>query len=547
MKSFRLSAVFPLMLSMTLLVIAACSSSTDNGELAPIDTTPPTVLAHFPASDAAGVTRSGPYWILFNRTMDEESVENGTTVAPGSIYFMRSWSGDTLFLTPTALLEASALYTITVSGSCEALNGTPLGIDMSFSFTTDATVDETPPAVVSTSPANGEMSVGGADQIEISFSEAMNDWATRGAIGIVPAPADQWMEWQATTLVVHHSAFPQNSDVTVTISTDAQDLSGNHLASPVVVAFHTRTDTTRPVLVSAAPANGATGVSTGLAAITLTFSEGMDPSSFEMPSEAVDARINQAVRTEPEANDDFSQLTVMLSRALAPGCTYWVDFLDVTDGAGNPIDPNPTHYRFTTGGTVSYFPAKSDATWLFERDGSSVSRVVESYNQAAGTFNESFYGESEQCEGTTYFKKTSSEIQHLGRSNYEHGEFQFTMMWDSPLPYIKLPLSSHLGDSWSFATTSSIGDTIDISLTGHIEIEAATVDLVSPTLHGTFAGCYVHHLYADLVLTHDGNPVDEQHVHQIMWLAPGVGPVQIVDQGGYGADTLRVGDWNSLY
>jgi hypothetical protein len=528
-----------------LLFVGACSSS--NETAATEEPTRPTVQATFPLDGATDHSRSGPYWIVFSLPMDESSVEQGLSLTPGPVGLGASWRGDTLFVTPAYLLSASTAYTFTVSGTSEALNGQTLGSDYSFSFTTTAASDDTPPTVLSTSPAGGAVNVSGVAPVAITFSEPMDPSATWNAIEITPGPPDAYYEWEATTLIIHHSAFPQITTMTVTVSTDARDLAGNHLAAPYGFSFTTRTDNTRPYLMSASPANGATGVSTGLSQIVLTFSEPMDQMSFEMPPEAVDARVIQAAHDEPTANTDFSELTVPVTEPLLPGCTYWVNFLDVKDGGGNVIDPNPTAYQFTTAGTASYFPAKTDAVWHYLGEGTwEATRTIDHYNQAAGTFEELFLGGMGEIEGITYFKKTSSAIQHLGRSNYDGGTFQFTMMWNQPIPYIKLPISNYLGQSWNFSATATVGDTIDVDLSGHIEIEPATVNLVNTTLHGTFKGCYVHHLYADLYMSHDGNPVDEQHVHQILWLAPGVGPVQIVDIGG-GSDTLRVVDWNSLY
>jgi hypothetical protein len=529
------------------LFLFACSSSSGGGsESVEQDTTPPTIVAQYPASGAMGVSRTGPYWVAFSEGMNESMFPAAVAFAPGPATLYSSWRGDTLFVTPGMLLAGGTEYTITVLASCEDEHGNALGSDHAIAFTTTEEADVTPPTVVSTVPADGATGVLGSRNLEITFSEAMNTGQTWDAISADPEPSDGWSEWDGLTLVVHHTAFPQNTLVTITVGTGATDLSGNHLAAPATFSFRTQIDNTRPRLASAAPANGATGVPTSLGSIVLNFSESMDQNSFEMGPECVDARINQTVDGEPTANADFSSLSVPISKGLAAGCTYWVDFRDVTDGSGNTIDPNPTHYQFTTAGTVTYYPVNADAVWHLARSGDEhVTRTIANYNQTSGTFNEVFRHGDGTTQEIVHLKKTPTQIQHLGRDEYRDGTYQFSMTWAAPLPYIKLPVENYLGQSWGFSTTAAIDDSTTMVLTGTIQVDAATVDLVSERLHGTFKGCAVHHLEGDYEMLVHGNPVDDGHVHQILWLAPGVGPVQIVNtDGGSGLDTLRVWDWS---
>ncbi|MGD1047155.1 MAG: Ig-like domain-containing protein [Candidatus Krumholzibacteriaceae bacterium] len=530
------------------LFIASCSSSggTDSG--VPRDTTPPTINGRFPASGASGVSRTGPFWVAFSEPMNKNLFPANVTLGPGTVNFDVSWRGDTLVVTPATLLAGGTSYTMTVLGACQDAHGNALGTDHAASFTTTAAADVTPPTVVSTDPASGETGVNGSQVIEITFSEPMNQENTQNAVSGSPEPADHWTEWDGLTLRLNHSALPQDSLVTITIGTGATDLTGNHLAAPYVFSFRTQTDHTRPTLVSASPVNGATGVATTLQSIVLNFSEPMDQASFQMPPTSVDARINQTVNGEPTWNADFSGLTVPITKGLLDGCTYWVRFLNVTDGAGNPINPNPTNYQFTTAGTVTFYPIASDDTWHMLHNGSDeATRLIQSYNQGTGTFNEVFADGDGHTKQLTHFKKTSTEIQHLGIDQYDDGVYQFTVTWQTPLTYMMFPPQNHLGETWSFSTSAAINDSMTMSISGHTEIEANTVDLVSEALHGTFKGCCIHHLYVDYNRYVHGISVDSGTMHQITWLSPGAGPVQIVDinsGGGSGADTLRVVDWS---
>jgi hypothetical protein len=530
----------------TALFCAACSGG-DSSEPDGDDSTAPFVVASHPDSGAANVSRSGPYWIAFSEPMNPYMVSGCLSIAPGPTYYSTSWRGDTLVITPSMLLSAGTAYTITITGTWEDTHGTPIGADCTIPFTTTSAADNTPPQVVSSAPANGAINVSGIQSIEITWSEPMDQWMAQNAVTIDPEPRDWWVQWESVTMRILHSAFPEDQLVTVTIGTGAHDLSGNHLAAPYVLSFTTLSDDTRPHLASSAPANGATEVPIDITEIELTFSEPMDPFSFEIAPDQVDARMNQVVRENPTWSTDYSVLTVPVMRTLLPGCTYWIRFWGVTDASGNIIDPNPTQYECTTEGTQTFYPVKNGDVWNFvDRFDEISGRLILDYvpSSPSGNFCEAFLDEHGTTQEVIHLRKTSSEIQHRGRSEYDDGAYQFSMMWDEAIPYIKFPLENYLGQSWNFSTGGTIDASRTMDLSGRVEIEAATVNLLSEELHGTFRGCYVHHLYVDFTIYENGIPIDEGTSHQILWLSPGVGPVQIVRDDGGGSDTLRVYDWD---
>jgi hypothetical protein len=88
---------------------------------------------------------------------------------------------------------------------------------------------------------------------------------------------------------------------------------------------------------------------------------------------------------------------------------------------------------------------------------------------------------------------------------------------------------------------ASGADTLYIS--GTVEIEELPENLTADyeSLHGTFSGCYIHHLYGNLEFYLEGALVGTESIHEESWLSPGVGPVMIIT--GFGSDTLSVYDW----
>ena len=440
MKCAKIRALCMMLVFAAPLFVSACSSSSDSDNTRVPDTTPPTVVAQSPADGAINVTRSGPYWVAFSEPMDEAAFSAAVSFIPGSIYFDLSWKEDTLVITPGSLLQGGTGYSITIAGTVEDASGNALGPNVVIPFTTTNEADLTPPTIESTDPADGATDVLGSQTIEITFSETMNTGSVQDAITIDPEPSDGWIDWEGLTMAIHHTALPQDREITVTIGTDAMDLSGNHLAAPFAFDFMTRVDNVRPYLASASPTNGATGVSVSLPSMTFNFSEPMDFESFDMPAGRIDARINQTVREEPTISLDGSSLTVPVTNGFLPGCTYWVIFGGVTDAAGNLIDPNPTPYQLTTAGATSFFPVNSDNTWHFiRRESDEMTQSIANYDQGAGTFDLVVRNGDGQTQEITHFKKTSSMIQHLGRDEYNGGAYQFSMIWDAPLTYFELP------------------------------------------------------------------------------------------------------------
>lgn len=530
--------------ALAFVLFAGCSS--DDSTTKPAedgDKVQPTVVGHFPASDATDVTRIGPYWVAFSEAMNASSVEAGLALLPQFTYNL-FWRGDTLFITPTVLLSGGAAHTITIGAASTDLAGNALGADYAIAFTTTSASDYVAPEIVSTVPADEAVGVNGLTTIEITFSEPMNQASVQAALQSMPPLHDDWYEWETLVLKIHHSPFPQDSLITITVGTGAEDLTGNTLAAPYEFSFRTQLDDGAPYLVSASPANGATSVPTDLAQVILTFSEPMDMSTFDLPAQYVDARLNQLVREEPSFSGDYTTLTVPFARTLLAGCTYWVQLINVMDGAGNVIDPNPTSYAFTTSGSQSLYPVINDAAWIYIHDGGGeATRLIANYVQG-GYFDEVRLNDIGDIEEKVHLRKTASTIQHLGRSEYDDGEYEFTMTWNDPITYIRLPIESYLGSSWTFSTTGTIDDSTSMDLSGHVEMEPIRVDLLSAELHGTFKGCCVHHLYVDYTIYVNGSPVDSGNNHQTMWLAPGVGPVRIINNDGGSADTLNVADWD---
>jgi hypothetical protein len=117
----------------------------------------PFVMGTTPANNSVDVPLNTNIIITFSEVMNKTATEGAISASP-SISWSASWSSwDTVItLTPSANLEPSTKYTITITTDARSAEGANLAGEYKFSFTTGRSADTTPPAVVSTSPKDGD-------------------------------------------------------------------------------------------------------------------------------------------------------------------------------------------------------------------------------------------------------------------------------------------------------------------------------------------------------------------------------------------------------
>lgn len=148
--------------------------------------------------------------------------------------------------------------------------------------------DETPPAVVSTSPTAGATGVAVNGTLSITFSEAMNPATlTPAAIRLESAdgtPVPGTISYSGLTVVfTPASPLAFSSSYTLVVSTAVKDLVGHPLVGVYSCTFITGTapDFTPPTVISTVPAAGAANVAVD-SSISVTFSEAMDPATVNV-------------------------------------------------------------------------------------------------------------------------------------------------------------------------------------------------------------------------------------------------------------------------
>jgi hypothetical protein len=235
------------------------------------DVTRPTVVSTDPVNGATGVMLNKKVSITFSEVMKSSSIINpatfilkqGTTAVTGTI----TYAGVTAVFSPSAALASNTVYTATITTAAQDLAGNAMLNDYTWSFTTGVASDNILPTVIFTDPVNGATGVVLNKKVTATFSEAMNILTINNGTFLLKqgsTPVAGTVTHTGTTATFSPSVNLTISTVyTATITTGAQDLSGNGLAANYVWSFTTGTATPPPFLGSAS-IFGAFGGSAGI-------------------------------------------------------------------------------------------------------------------------------------------------------------------------------------------------------------------------------------------------------------------------------------------
>ncbi len=208
------------------------------------DTTKPVVVSTIPANLATNVPLNQVVSATFSKAMNAATINGatftltgpGTTAVAGQVVY--STIGNTATFTPAANLAASTLYTATITTGAQDLSGNALAVNYVWTFTTGTAASTTKPIIVSTIPVNGATAVPLNQSISASFSEAMNPLTITSSTftlvgpGAVAVPATVSYNTVTFIATLTPTAFlAANTSYTATVTTGAQDLSGNSLGS----------------------------------------------------------------------------------------------------------------------------------------------------------------------------------------------------------------------------------------------------------------------------------------------------------------------------
>ncbi len=198
------------------------------------DTTPPRVQGSTPADNAPGVDINANLSLSFSEAMDTASTQAAFSINPNVIGTL-SWNQERTLLTfdPTASLDYSKVYTVTLGTGAMDAAGNKLASPYSFKFTTSNAPDLTQPQVIGYSPTYAQTGMSRSQSISVTFSEPMDKQSTQNAFTLMsPSEVSGTFSWSAdgrTMTFTPSTVIDYGTYVSWRITTMASDVAGNPL------------------------------------------------------------------------------------------------------------------------------------------------------------------------------------------------------------------------------------------------------------------------------------------------------------------------------
>jgi hypothetical protein len=321
------------------------------------DTTPPTVINVVPTDGAMGVPTNSSVSITFSEEMNPATLTTASfAVTPssgGSSECDSITTVDNISFTCNpvgGVLTANTLFDVVVTtAACDGSADTSVCIAAPFTsqFTTAAGVDQSPPIVLSTDPADGSTNVLINSSVIVVFNEPMAP-ETLGAItlsdssGQIEAVVSSAADNETFTLTPN-SDLSFNAVYTINVDdTIATDLSGNFLSSSVSSTFTTEAVTTLTV-------DGVT--------VTISDAPGASLQSLEIQTEG------QAGGTPPDRIDfDDEYITYTVNGVTTNQITVTIDFPTSITGKSIFKVINGVYTELLEGGAIGEYQVIDDDT-----------------------------------------------------------------------------------------------------------------------------------------------------------------------------------------
>lgn len=235
------------------------------------DSSSPTVLSTYPASNATEVGIDSKITASFSENMDPLSinttsftVKQGGTAVPGTVTYGPVTIAT---FTPASSLSVNTVFTVLLTLEVQDLQGNPLAEAFTWTFTTGTALDTSGPIITSTSPVADAVDVYFNTTVIATFNESIDHTTLKDTSFFVK---------QGVTAVAGSIVYgPYNSATftpasplgartvyTATLTVGVKDLQSNPLAAPFTWNFTTvALDITPPVVSWVSPASDVTNVS----------------------------------------------------------------------------------------------------------------------------------------------------------------------------------------------------------------------------------------------------------------------------------------------
>lgn len=323
------------------------------------DETAPAVDSVFPADGTTDVSLNAVLTATFNEDVVSASVnpstltlDSNSTALSGTVAY--STATKTASFVPGAELSANTSYTATITTGVEDLAGIQLESNYTWSFTTGSGPDHTPPTVTFTSPTTDANDVPVDTNIQITFSEPMDDHSITVSsffieddIGNTVA-GDISLSGPTSFTLNPSSTLKYDTLYQATVTADVMDSAGNNMVSDYLWSFTTRNLVVWPKLqftIRDIPPDGVPDVFVG-ADPFLDIKPGTeDRAVLEFEIYSVSKDLN-------DANLSFYMGTLDPGSTVGTVYVYWFEgngFTDLNDWYPKTSDPS-------TGGLLISFP-----------------------------------------------------------------------------------------------------------------------------------------------------------------------------------------------
>jgi hypothetical protein len=380
--STKLSALF-IAAAFVLSGLAGCGGGGGSGgssSAAPAsavaDGSPPTVSSTSPSSGATAIALNSAVTATFAEAIAPSTATTssfklakvvGGAAVSGTVAV---WGSSATFI-PSASLAGSTQYRATISNTVTDLSGNPMSASYTWTFTTGAAPDTTPPTVSSVSPSNAANGVATNSTVSATFSEAMtNSTLTTSTFSVSPTTGGGTIAGTVsvsgnTARFTPSAALAPSTQYTAVVASSVTDAAGNALGANFTWRFTTAAapDTTPPTVTTTSPTNGATGVAPNTS-VSATFSEPMTNSTLTTSTVKLATAGGAAVAGAVNVNGNTVTFTPL---ADLTGSTQYTATITTgaKDAAGNALAATRT-WSFTTGAvadtTAPTTPANLNAT-----------------------------------------------------------------------------------------------------------------------------------------------------------------------------------------
>lgn len=200
----------------------------------------PAVVMVVPQTNGVGTNRE--IAVVFSRAMDPASINAGTFMVAGVSGTVTYDAANRIgSFKPAVDFAANTMFNATVTVGARDTAGTPLAAPFTFSFTTRASTDTSPPKITALNVAAGATCVPLDQKIKVTFDEQMDSLtinpSTFFIAGVAGAVTFDVVSQTATFSPTANLAA--NTTFTINVTTGVKDMGGVPLAAPFQQTFTT--------------------------------------------------------------------------------------------------------------------------------------------------------------------------------------------------------------------------------------------------------------------------------------------------------------------